>query len=95
MTLSEQDKKEIALAVAQELQSSQGDLHNNCRFAGINPEQHKKDHEAIREIAAFYKRVNNIKWNSVQMIVSFVLGGLLIALAKVLGFSIQGPGGAP
>jgi hypothetical protein len=93
MALSEKDKKDIAKAIALELASSSGDTHGNCRFAGINPEQHKKDHEAIQEIADFYRRVNNIKWNSLQMIVSFFVGAGLIALAKLLGFSIQGPGG--
>lgn len=93
MPLSEKDKKDIAEMVAATLVESEQHHRQSCRFPTIDPVQHQRDHEALQDIALFFKRVNDIKWNSLKFIVTLLIGTAVVAMAKVFGFSIQGPGG--
>ena len=93
MALSEKDKKDIAEMVAASLAETDQHHRESCRFVTITPDQHRRDHEALQDIAQFFRRINEIKWNSLKFITTLLIGAAVVAVAKAFGFSIQGPGG--
>lgn len=84
--LSEEEVTRIAAVAAQAtvdaLMNDSQFVHATCKFRGISEEQHVQDHKNIQEMAAFFKRANEIKWTVPKTIVTVAVSAAVIFLLK-------------
>ena len=74
-----EDRKKFVEEVAAEL--NRGNLlHCHQCFCHTDSKQHQHDHDFIRQIRKICGRVDEIRWNMIQLIVSAILLATLAAM---------------
>jgi len=74
--------KAVSSATVKELLNNSEFMHASCRFHTLDPEQHRLQHDDIKEIIDLFKRVNSIKWGVPKTIVTVIVGAGCLWLLK-------------
>lgn len=87
--LEELIEKSVSNAIKAIADNEDGHV-KNCIFANsIDTEQHKLDHECLKNLQAIFKRIDNIKWASIRTIVNTLVVAGVIAVFALIGINIK------
>ena len=83
MGLAKEDHEAIARAIVDELRGNPSESTPLCKVCGIDPQQHREEHQQLGELLAFFAHVNEIKWEFPKRIIQILAVVFLIALFKI------------
>lgn len=55
---------------------------HTCLYSAVDPGQHEQDHDDIREIINFFRRVNEMKWVIPKTVIGVIVTAAVIAWMK-------------